>query len=88
MSLTKKSDAKNHLSARFRNEIHLDKPVSEPDATGFSQDEPGARKDTSSDFAEDFQVEHSFSAIALAPSDPLTGSLGPQSPATSKAAQT
>jgi len=35
MSLIKKSDVKNHLSARRQNRIHI-VPVSQPDATGFS----------------------------------------------------
>lgn len=88
MSLIKQSDVKNHLSARFRKAIHLDRPVSEPDATGFSQDEAGASKADPSDFANDFQVEHTFSGTTLAPSDPLTGSMDPQTPATSKSART
>jgi hypothetical protein len=88
MSLIKKSDVKNHLSARYRKEVHLDKPASRPDAVGFSKAEPGARKANPSDFAKDFQAEHSFSGSALAPSDPLTGSIGPQVPAASQRAQT
>lgn len=45
MSLVKKSDVKNHLSPHFQKEIHLNRPVSEPDATGFSVEEP-ARTDS------------------------------------------
>lgn len=36
MSLTKKSDVKNHLSSRHRRGIHLAPRASLPDATGFS----------------------------------------------------
>ena len=38
MSLTKKTDVKNHLSARHRTEIHL-LPAIQADATGFPHDE-------------------------------------------------
>ncbi|MGA8042424.1 MAG: hypothetical protein WCA37_06430 [Terracidiphilus sp.] len=41
MSLIKKSDVKNHLSARRHNGNHLYRPVSQPDATGFSGVEGG-----------------------------------------------
>lgn len=43
MSLVKKSDVKNHLSPHHRKGIHLTPPVSQPDATGFSED--GSRTD-------------------------------------------
>ena len=39
MSLTKKSDVKNHLSAHHRTEIHLTYPQSQSDATGFAHEE-------------------------------------------------
>jgi hypothetical protein len=38
MSLIKKADVKNHLSARHRTEIHLHLPESQPDTTGFAGD--------------------------------------------------
>jgi len=38
MSLIKRSDVKNHLSARHRTEMHL-APESQADATGFPHDE-------------------------------------------------
>ena len=84
MSLIKKSDVKNHLSARFRKEIHLDKTANEPVATGFSPDEPGARTAGTADFAQDFQAEHSSSDAAHTPSDPLTAFVAPQWSATPK----
>jgi len=39
MSLIKKADVKNHLSARHRTEIHLARPESQSDATGFAHEE-------------------------------------------------
>lgn len=38
MSLIKKTDVKNHLSARHRTEIHL-QPAIEADSTGFPYEE-------------------------------------------------
>ena len=38
MSITRKTDVKNHLSARHRTEIHLE-PAIQADATGFPHDE-------------------------------------------------
>ena len=87
MPFIKKSGVKNRISGRLRKAIDMDSPASRPDTTGFSRDEPGARKANLSDFAEDFQTEHSISGTALAPSEPLTGSFGPQAPAASKSAQ-
>ena len=40
MSLVKKSDVKNHLSPHHQKLIHLCPPLSQPDATGFSGDQP------------------------------------------------
>jgi hypothetical protein len=40
MSLVWKSDVKNHLSPHHQKGIHLDRPLSQPDATGFSVEEP------------------------------------------------
>jgi hypothetical protein len=39
VSLTKQSDVKNHLSSRYRTRIHLATPASQPDATGFSEEQ-------------------------------------------------
>jgi hypothetical protein len=39
MSLIKRADVKNHLSTRHRTEIHLHRPESQPDATGFAEEE-------------------------------------------------
>jgi hypothetical protein len=45
MSLIKKSDVKNYMSSPKRKGIHLYRPVSQPDATGFSG-EQSARADS------------------------------------------
>ena len=87
MSLIRQSDVKNHLSPRYRTKIHLCEPESQPDATGFSVAEPDAIQANPSNFAEDFVAEHSSSGAALAPGNPLIGSIGPQAPATSKSVQ-
>ena len=39
MSLMKQGDVKNHLSARHRTEIHVARPESQSDATGFPHEE-------------------------------------------------
>ena len=39
MSLIDKTDVKNHLSARYRTQIHLTPPASQPDATGIPHEE-------------------------------------------------
>jgi len=39
MSLVKKSDVKNHLSPHHQKSIHLNRPLSEPDATGSNVEE-------------------------------------------------
>ncbi|MGA2167561.1 MAG: hypothetical protein ABSG62_05075 [Terracidiphilus sp.] len=53
MSLIKKVDVKKHLAAR---------PLSQPDATGFSEIEPAGTGANASDFIEDFSPEHSSSS--------------------------
>jgi hypothetical protein len=87
VSLKKQSDVKNHLSPRFRTQIHLCEPVSQPDATGFSETEPEAIKTEPSIFAEDFVAEHSTSVSAAAPADGVTVSSGPQAVTNQKSAQ-
>jgi hypothetical protein len=44
MSHIKKIDVKNYLSSRNRKGIHLYRPTSQPDATGFSSDETASAK--------------------------------------------
>lgn len=91
MSLTMKSDVKNHLSLHFRTKIHLCEPVSQPDATGFSGADPDAIAANPSGFGEDFVREHSSSRAALvednSQGEPSLDSVGPLAPATSKSVQ-
>lgn len=71
MSLIKKSDVKNHLSARHQNRIHI-APVSQPDATGFSGANPEAIEADRSVFNRDFTGDHTTSGKSLAPSAETT----------------
>jgi hypothetical protein len=52
MSPIKKSDVKNHLSSRNRHGIHLHRPASQPDATGFSGEQSGRADPGTSDVVE------------------------------------
>jgi hypothetical protein len=65
MSLIKKSDVKNHLSARYQNRIHI-APVSQPDATGFSGPSPAPIEPDRSGFNQDFTGDHTTSFADLA----------------------
>jgi hypothetical protein len=87
MSLTKRSDVKNHLSPRFRTKIHLCEPVSQPDATGYSVPEPDTIKANPSTFVQDFVAEHSSPSVTAAAGDHLPGSFRPEAPAVSKSAR-
>ena len=51
MSLIRKTDVKNHLSARRRTEIHL-QPAIQEDATGFPYEEPAGADPSESDSTE------------------------------------
>lgn len=81
MRLHKQSDAKNHLSPRYRTRMHLCKPVS--GAVGLSVGEPDAMKAVPLGFAEDFLAEHSYSGEVLASAGPVTRSISPQATAVS-----
>jgi hypothetical protein len=87
MSQIRQSDAKNHLSPRFRTKIHLCDPVSQPDATGYSMPEPDAIKANLSTFAQDFVAEHSSPRVTAASGDHLPGSFRPEAPAVWKSAR-
>ena len=67
MILTRNSDVKNPLSARWRSGRSPSLSVSQPDATGSSEADPGAIKVDSSAFAEDFHGEHSSRGIHIVP---------------------
>lgn len=81
MSLTKKSDVKNHLSARWRAGSRSHLTASQPNAAGFSGSEPGAVKADPSGFVEDFHGEHSSHGITMEPVAHLTSSVDIQVPA-------
>jgi hypothetical protein len=57
MSLIKKSDVKNHLSARHHNRIHL-APASQPDATGFSGTNQESAETSGSVLSQGFTGDH------------------------------
>ena len=52
MSLTKKSDVKNHLSSRYRRGIHLTPRANLPDATGFSGEQSDRAESATGDVTE------------------------------------
>jgi hypothetical protein len=85
--LNRKSDVKNHLSVRHHKVNHLDRPLSQPDEQVIAPVEPGAIKASSSDFAEDFNLEHSSSGHSIASKDGLTLSIEPQPPSPPRSVQ-
>lgn len=87
MSIVKKSDVKNHLSLRYRTQIHLCRPDSQPDATGYSAAESSAVQSNPSIFTEDFVGEHSSSGKSVAPISGANDSPAPPTAATLKSAQ-
>jgi hypothetical protein len=52
MTLIKKRDVKNYFASRRQNRIHLHRPASQPDATGFSGERAG-RGDSNSSYLSD-----------------------------------
>lgn len=71
MSITEKSDVKNHLSPRYRMKIHLCDPASQPDATGYSVTESDAIGAGTSPTAKHDSAERT---IAVMPSTPTGNS--------------
>jgi hypothetical protein len=67
MSLIKKSDVKNYLSSQKRNGIHLYRPVSQPDATGFSGDQSRHADSTASIVVEETVNRPSASGLETPP---------------------
>jgi hypothetical protein len=80
MSLTLKTDVKNHLFARGRAQNHLHLVPREPNATGVSQGVPGKAEVQSSGFDNDFVGEHSSNGISIVTSFRLSGSIGANTP--------
>ena len=60
MTLIKKRDVKSYFSSKGTqgNQIHI-VPTSQPDATGFSRNEPAAVDTPSAGFDQDFTTDHS-----------------------------
>jgi hypothetical protein len=60
MTLIKKRDVKSYFSARAAqgSRIHI-MPTSQPDATGFSGNEPVVAETPPADFSQDFTADHS-----------------------------
>ncbi len=52
MSLIKKADVKNHLSARHRSEIHIARPASQSDVAALSHEETSSADPKVNDLAE------------------------------------
>ena len=52
MSLIKKADVKNHLSARHRSEIHLARPETKSDATCFAHEDSSSEDPKVTDSVE------------------------------------
>jgi hypothetical protein len=61
MALIKKRDVKDYFASRRQNGIHLHRPVSQPDATGFSGEQAG-RGDSISNNLADKTPKQPFSA--------------------------
>ncbi len=87
VSLTRKSDVKNHLSLRFRAKTNLRALESLPDATDNLVPEPGAIGIIESPFAKDFSAEHTIAGISSTPTAGSAGSPDSLAPKTSKSAQ-
>lgn len=66
MSLIKKADVKNHLSARHRTEIHVIPMESQPDATGIAHRGSGSQDPKAND-------SNGNTPNSSAPSEPATG---------------
>jgi hypothetical protein len=71
MSIIEKSDVERH-----RRDINLCRPVSQPDATGFSVAEPQEIKPNPSAFSDDYSREHAIPGKSVTP----IGFIGTQAP--------
>lgn len=78
MSLIKKSDVKNHLSARHASHIHLCASETQSTATSFSAAGPGTAETVPSIFSTDFVEDHSNAGVAPAENNPVKPPTGPQ----------
>jgi len=78
MSIFEKIDTTRH-----RRDINLCKPVSQPDATGFSVEEPDATKLNPPAFSDDCSGEHTIPGKSVTP----IGFIGTQAPGVAKSTQ-
>jgi len=87
MVLIKKRDVESYFSSRKPKGVSTFRPVSQPDATGFSDEEAGSEAVNSEDSAEDTLTQPPSSGIKM----PVTGvalSAGaPLTPVASKSVQ-
>jgi hypothetical protein len=87
MSITKKNDVKNHVSPRNYNGIHLYRPATQPDATGFSGEQSGSADSNTSSTVEDPPNKVSASRPEKPPATTGLESNGVATTADSKSAQ-
>lgn len=82
MTLIKKRDVKSYFAAKGTrgSRIHI-VPTSQPDATGFSGDEPVIAKSTPPDFNQDFTTDHSSSRKTHTSAGDSNAPADPQAPA-------
>ena len=78
MSIIEKSDIERH-----RRDINLCRPITQPDATGFSVAEPDVVKPNPSTFLHDYSREHTTPGKSVTPS----GFIGTHGPEVSKTTQ-
>jgi len=65
MSLLKKRVEMNHRSVNRRVPQNSHRPVGRPEGTGFSRTTPELKGERQRPFVEDFNMEHSYSGVAV-----------------------
>jgi len=65
MSLLKKRVEMNHRSINRRAPQSSHRPAARPEGTGFSRNTPESSGESQRPFVEDFNMEHSFSGVAV-----------------------
>jgi len=87
MVLIKKRDVESYFSSRKRKRIHAFRPVSQPDATGFSGEVTGNAAVNSEDPAGDTLTQPTSSGIAIPVIGVVLSDSAPLAPVASKSAQ-
>jgi hypothetical protein len=67
MALIKKRDVKDYFASRRQNGIHLHRPASQPDATGFSGERAGRGDSNSSKLADKTPKQPSSTQLETPP---------------------